>query len=109
MTLCGFFLGYLFVRRVVNFMVDRYSIKRSFMVALCLAPVLLGADVLMRSYGLNAVYVAVSDFVLFLVWGVANLVFWKPFILEDVEVMEKAMPPSLGKIFSLLRRCGKKE
>jgi O-antigen/teichoic acid export membrane protein len=108
MTLCSFFLGYLFVRRVVDFSLHRYSIWRSLAVALCLAPVLLGADVLMRSYGLNAAYVALSDIFLFIALGTANLVFWKPFILGDVEVMEKAMPSSLGKIFSLLRRCAKR-
>jgi O-antigen/teichoic acid export membrane protein len=105
MTFGGFFLGYLFVRRFVDFRLDGYSIGRSFMVALCLAPVLLGADVLMRSYGLHTVYIAVLDFVLFLAWGVANLVFWKPFTLGDVEVMEKSMPSSFGKVSSLLRHC----
>jgi O-antigen/teichoic acid export membrane protein len=107
MTLGGFFLGYHFVRRVVDFRLDGYSIRRSLMVALCLAPVLLGADVLMRSYGLNAVYIAVLDFVLFIALGAANMVFWKPFTLGDIEVMEKAMPSSLGKVSSLLRHCTK--
>jgi O-antigen/teichoic acid export membrane protein len=107
-TFGGFFLGYVFVRRLVDFRSDGYSIKRSFMVAVCLAPVLLGADILMRSYDLNVFYIALSDFVLFLAWGIANLVFWKPFTLRDVEVMEKAMPSSLGKISSLLRHCAKR-
>ena len=107
-TLSGFFLGYIFVRKLVDFRLDGYSIRRSFMVALCLAPVLLGADALMRSYGLNVIYVAVLDFVLFIAVGVANMVFWKPFTLGDVKVMEKAMPPSLSKISSLLRHCTKR-
>jgi len=91
-----------FVRRVVSFMLDWSSIGRSLMVALCLAPVLLGADVLMRSYGLNVDYVASLDFLLFLAWGVANMVFWKPFTAGDVEVMKKAIPLKLSKISSLL-------
>jgi O-antigen/teichoic acid export membrane protein len=107
MTLAGFFLGYLFVRRVVDSRLDGYSIRRSLMVALCLAPFLLGADVLMRNIGLKTVYLALLDFVLFLVLGAANMVFWKPFTLRDVEVIEKAMPSSLGKISSLLRHCAK--
>jgi hypothetical protein len=69
--------------------------------------VLLSADALMRSYSLHVVYIALLDFVLFLAWGIANLVFWKPFTLGDVEVIQKAMPSSLGKISSLLRRCTK--
>ncbi len=106
-TLGAFFLGYIFVRRVVDFGLDGYSIRRSIMVTLCLAPVLLVADVLMRSYGLNAVYVAALDFVLFIAWGAANMIFWKPFTLGDVQVMQKAMPSSLGKVSSLLRHCAK--
>jgi O-antigen/teichoic acid export membrane protein len=107
-TFAGFFLGYFFVRRLVTFKLDGYSIKRSFMVALCIAPILLGADELMRSYSLNVVHIALLDFVLFLAWGVANLVFWKPFTPSDVEVIQKAMPSSLGKISSLLKHCAKK-
>jgi O-antigen/teichoic acid export membrane protein len=107
MTLGAFFLGYFFVRRVVDFGLDGYSIKRSIMVTLCLAPVLLAADVLMRSIGLNAVYVAALDFVLFIALGTANMIFWKPFTLGDVQVIEKAMPSSLGKVSSLLRHCAK--
>jgi len=107
-TLSGFFLGYIFVRKLVDFRLDGYSIRRSFMVALCLAPVLLGADALMRSYGLNVIYVAVLDFVLFIAVGVTSMIFWKPFTLGDVKVMEKAMPSSLSKISSLLRHCTKR-
>jgi O-antigen/teichoic acid export membrane protein len=107
-TFAGFFLGYFFVRRLVDFRLDWYSIKRSFMVALCIAPVLLGADVLMRSHGLHTAYIALLDFALFLAWGVTNLVFWKPFTVGDVEVIQKAMPHSLGKISALLKRCTKK-
>ncbi|HML03999.1 MAG TPA: oligosaccharide flippase family protein [Candidatus Bathyarchaeia archaeon] len=106
-TFGGFFLGYLFVRRLVDFRLDRYSIWRSFMVAVCLAPVLLGADELMRNYSLNVVHTALLDFVLFLAWGVANLVFWKPFSLRDVEVIEKALPSRLGRVSSLLRHCAR--
>ena len=109
MTLGAFFLGYFFVRRVVDFRLDRYSIRRSVMVTLCLAPVLLVADVLMRSIGLNAVYVAALDFVLFIALGTANKILWKPFTLGDVQVMEKAMPSSLDKVRSLLRHCAKQE
>jgi O-antigen/teichoic acid export membrane protein len=107
-TFCGFFLGYLFVRRVVDFKLDRYSIGRSLMIALCLAPVLLGVDALMRSYGLNVIYVAASDFVLFIALGTANLVFWKPFTREDIEVIQKTIPSRLGKISSLLKHCAKR-
>lgn len=91
----------------MNFRLDGYSIRRSVMVTLCLAPVLLGADVLMRSIGLNAVYAAALDFVLFIALGAANMVYWKPFILGDVRVIEKAIPSSLGKLSSLLRHCAK--
>jgi O-antigen/teichoic acid export membrane protein len=107
MTLGAFFLGYFFVRRVVNFGLDGYSIRRSVLMTLCLAPVLLGADVLMRSIGLNEAYVAASDLILFIALGAANMVLWKPFTLEDVEVVEKAMPSGLGKARSLLRHCAK--
>jgi O-antigen/teichoic acid export membrane protein len=107
MTFVGFFLGYHFVRRVVDFKLDAYSIKHSLLVALCVAPVLLVVDVLMRGFGSNAVYLAGLDFVLFLVLGVANLVFWKPFTLEDVEVIQKAMPSSFSRLSSLLRRCAR--
>jgi O-antigen/teichoic acid export membrane protein len=108
-TMGGFFLGYVFVRRVMDFRLEWYSISRSFMVALCLAPVLFGADLIMRSYGLNAVYVAALDFVLFLTLGLANMVFWKPFILGDVEIIKKAMPSTLGRVSSLLRHCARQE
>jgi O-antigen/teichoic acid export membrane protein len=105
MALGAFFLGYFFVRRVVDFGLDRYSIRRSVLMTLCLAPVLLAADVLMRSIGLNAGYVAVSDLVLFIALGAANMVLWKPFTLEDARVMEKAMPSRLSRVRSLLRHC----
>ena len=108
MTLGAFILGYFFVRRVMDFGLDEYSIRRSVMVTLCLAPVLLGADVLMRSYGLNAVYVAALDFVLFIALGAANMIFWKPFTLGDVRVMERAMPSGLDKVRSLLRHWAKR-
>jgi O-antigen/teichoic acid export membrane protein len=107
MTLGGFFLAYFFVRRVLDFGLDRYSIRRSVFMTVCLAPVLLGADVLMRSTGLNAGYVAVSDVALFVALGVANMVVWKPLLPEDAQVVEKAMPSGFGRARSLLRHCVK--
>jgi O-antigen/teichoic acid export membrane protein len=107
MTLGAFFLGYFFVRRVVDFGLDRYSINRSVLMTLCLAPFLLVADVLMRSIGLYAGYVAVSDFVLFVALAATNMILWKPFSLDDVQVMEKALPSGFSKMRSFLRHCAK--
>jgi O-antigen/teichoic acid export membrane protein len=107
MTLGAFFLGYFFVRRVVNFGLDRYSIRRSLLMTLCSAPFLLGADASMRSIGLDAAYVAALDLVLFIALGATNMILWKPFTLGDAQVVEKAMPSGLGKARSLLRHCAK--
>jgi O-antigen/teichoic acid export membrane protein len=103
MTLATFFLGYFFVGKIVNFRLDGYSIKRSLIATLCSAPILLGADVFMRSWSLKAGYVAVLDVAIFIALGAANMIIWKPLTLRDIEIMEKAMPFSLGKMFSLLR------
>ncbi|MEM3833353.1 MAG: oligosaccharide flippase family protein [Thermoprotei archaeon] len=108
MTLTAFALSYRFARKIVNFTFDGYSIKRSLMVTLCTAPILLGMDALMRVQHLQLVYTAIVDVALFVTLGVASLLFWKPLTLSDVEVIEKAMPPSLGKVLSLLR-CGAKQ
>jgi O-antigen/teichoic acid export membrane protein len=107
MTLGAFFLAYFFVRRVVDFGLDRYSINRSVLMTLCLAPFLLVADVLMRNIGLDAGYVAVSDLLLFVALAVTNMILWKPFTLEDVQVMEKALPSGFSKMRSFLRHCAK--
>jgi O-antigen/teichoic acid export membrane protein len=107
MTLGSFFLGYFFVRRVVDFGLDRYSINRSVLMTLCSAPFLLAADVWMRSVGLNAAYVAASDLVLFIALATANMILWKPFTLDDVQVMEKALPSGLRTLRSFLRHSAK--
>lgn len=107
-TLTAFLLGYRFARGVVKFRFDSYSVKRSLMVALCSASILLVADTLMRGQGLKPAYAALLDVTLFIALGMANLLAWKPLTLKDVEVIEKAIPLSLGKTFSLLRHCAKR-
>jgi hypothetical protein len=74
---------------------------------LCLAPFLLVADVLMRSIGLYAGYVAVSDLALFVALAATNMILWKPFTIEDVQVMEKALPSGFRKVRSFLRHCAR--
>lgn len=108
MTLTMFLLGYLFVRKIAEFKLDGYSIKRSLLVTLCSAPILLEVDTSMRGWGLNVGYVALLDVALFVALGVVNMIFWKPLILRDVEIVEKAVPFSLGKVSSLLRSCTKR-
>jgi hypothetical protein len=91
----------------VDFGLDRYSINRSVLMTLCLAPFLLIADVLMRGIGLDAGYVALSDLALFVALAATNMILWKPFTHEDVEVIGKALPSSFSKVRSFLRHCAK--